>query len=387
MRKSRHSQLSRWAAWPKLIAFASLVMLFAACDLIDSGSKSTTPHVDTTDTNQTPDTIGVSGLTSSWIGTHLDSLKVTQSLAFRDGRLYVTHRHATTPGTAVIDTATGNIVEYYPHLIKPSGMAFTDSGHLVVGEGSWGQPGGISVINPVTKRIRQSVINFDQDNVVRAVDGRVYLFDRTASVVTGFTGNTPGINITLDVQTGANSNPYGIAVSGGKGYIARYNKASLLILSDVNALGGGTRDSIDLSVYAHAEGGGIPFMSAVVAHGGYILVALERWKSNYSAQDSGLVVVINAATKAIEKTITLNFKNPGAGVVKDGVWYIAALGAYGTNDGGVEKIDLAARTHAGTVVTEATLGGDVGSIAITGANSGYATYSTDFFATTRVKKF
>jgi hypothetical protein len=189
------------------------------------------------------------------------------------------------------------------------------------------------------------------------------------------------------VQTGANSNPYGLAVSGGKAYVARYNKSSLLILGDVNALGGGTRDSIDLSAYAHAEGGGIPFMSGVVAHGGYVFVTLERWKSNYSAQDSGLVVVVNAATKQIEKTITLKFKNPGGGVVKDGVWYIAGLGAYGTNDGGVEKIDLATRAHAGTVVTEATLGGDVGSIAITGPNAGYATYSTDFFATTRVKKF
>jgi len=329
----------------------------------------------------------VSGLTSTWIGVHRDSLKVAQTLAFRDGRLYVTHRHATTPGTAVIDTATGTIVEYYPHLLKPSGMAFTESGHLVVGEGTFGQPGGISVINPTTKRILQTVINFDQDNAVKAADGRVYLFDRTAGTVTGFTGNTPGQNITLNVQTGANSNPYGIAISGGKAYIPRYNLASLLILGDVNALGGGTRDSIDLSTYAHAEGGGIPFMSGVVAHGGYVLVTLERWKSNYSAQDSGLVVVINAATKQIEKTITLNFKNPGGGVVKDGVWYIAGLGSYLVNDGGVEKIDLATRTHAGTVVTEATLGGDVGSIAITGPNSGYATYSSDYFVTTRVKKF
>lgn len=362
----------------RFLPLALAALAFAGCDLIDSGDDNAPGAGDTT---------GVSGLTSDWVGKHRDSLTLAQSIAFRDGRLYVTHRHATAPGTAVVDTATGNIVEYYPHLLKPSDMAFTADGHLVVGEGSWGQPGAISIINPATKRIRQSVINLDQDNGIASDEGRVYLIDRTTGVVTGFAGNTPGLNITLDAQTGANSNPYGIAVSGGKAYIPRYNLSSLLILSDVNALGGGARDSINLSAYAHDSGAGIPRMALVAAHGGYVFVALQRYNASYSAQDSGLVVVINAATKAIDKTITLPFKNPNAAVVKDGAWYIAALGNYGAQDGGVVKIDLAARTLAGTVVTEAALGGDVGGVAITGANSGYATYSTDFFVTTRVKKF
>lgn len=362
----------------RFFPLALAVLAFAGCDLLDSGNDN--PAV-------VEDTAGVSGLTSSWIGTHRDSLTFAQSLAFRDGRLYVTHRHAATPGTAVIDTATGNIVEYYPHLLQPSGMAFTEAGHVVVGEGSWGQPGAISVINTESKRIRQSVINFDQDNVVNSVDGRVYLIDRTAGVITGFAGNTPGEGVTLNVQTGANSNPYGIAVSGGKAYIPRYNLASLLILGDVDALDGGARDSVDLSAYAHAGGGGIPFMSGVTAYGGRVFVTLERWKADYSEQDSGMVVVIDAATKAVEKVLTLPFRNPGSGTVRDGIWYLPAMGAYGVRDGGVVKIDLAARTVAGVAITEEEIGGDVGSIVITGANSGYATYSTDFFVTTRVKKF
>ncbi len=349
------------------------IAVFTGCDLFNPEDESS------------PE--GVSGLESSWIGQHRDSLKFAQSVAFQDGRLYVTNRHATTPGTAVIDTATGNIIAYYPQLLKPSGMTFTASGKLVVGEGSFGQPGGISVIDPSTTRIRQSVISFDQDNVVTSSDGRVYLFNRTLGVVTGFAGDTPGLKVTLNAQTGANSNPYGIAVSGGKGYIPRYNLSSLLILGDVTQLSGGARDSIDLSVYAETTAGGVPFMSLVAAQGGYVFVALQSFKADYSGQDSGLVVVINAATKVIEKTITLQFKNPSFGVVKDGVWYIAGLGDYLALDGGVEKIDLATRQYAGVVVTEATLGGDVGNLAITGTNAGYATYSSDFFTTTRVKKF
>lgn len=368
MKKSRfHSPSTLKAA----LAFAALAL--AGCDLFESDDK-TPPE-------------GVSGLESSWIGTPLDSLSVAQSIALHDGRLYVTHRHETDPGTAVVDTATGTVVEYYPHLLQPSGLTFTASGKVVVGEGSWGQPGGISVIDPDAKRIRQTVINFDQDNGVTTVDGRVYLIDRTLGVITGFTGDTPGENVTLDAQTGANSNPYGIAVSGGKGYVPRYNLSSLLVLGDVNDLSGGARDSIDLSAYAHDSAGGIPFMASVTAHDGYVFVALQRFKPDYSEQDSGLVVVIDAATNAIDKTIPLNFKNPGSGFVKDGMWYLSGLGSYLVEDGGVEKIDLAAREHAGVVVTEESLGGDVGRAVVTGEGTGYATYSSDFFETTRVRKF
>lgn len=353
-----------------------LALTFTACDLFDTdrGGASSDPE-------------GVSGLTSSWIGRTVDSLTFAQSLGLHEGRLYVTHRHATEPGTAVVDTATGTIIAYYPHRLQPAGIAFTAGGKAVVGEGTWNQPGGISVIDPATQRIRQTVINFDQDNSVTSVDGRTYLFDRTLGTVTGFTGDDPGRNVTLNVQTGANSNPYGIAVSGGKAYIPRYNQPTLLILGDVNALDGGARDSIDLSAYAHAGAAGVPFMALATAHDGYVFVALQRYKADYSEQDSGLVVVIHAATGAVEKTIGLNFKNPGSAFVQDGIWYIAGLGDYMAQDGGVEAIDLAARLHAGTVVTEASLGGDVGDVVITGAAAGYATVSSDFFVTTRVKKF
>lgn len=353
-----------------LIAVAILAL--TACDLFDSGDEKSR---------------SASGLESPWVGLHRDSLKAVQALALHEGLLYATNRDSLRPGTAAIDTASGLVVAYYPGILKPSGLAVTTSGKIIVGEGTWGQPGGISVIDPATKRIRQSVLAFDQDNGVVAAEGRVYLIDRTAGVVTGFAGDVPGKNVTLDAQTGPNSNPYGIAVAGGKAYIPRYNLSSLLILGDVNALDGGARDSIDLSAYAHAGAGGIPFMSGVTAYGGRVFVTLERWKADYSEQDSGMVVVIDAATKAVEKVLTLPFRNPGSGTVRDGIWYLPAMGAYGVRDGGVVKIDLAARTVAGVAITEEEIGGDVGSLAITGEDAGYVAWSPDFFYTTRVKKF
>src|SRR5690606_4869547 len=97
------------ASTPKA-TLALAALLLAGCDLFDPGANS--PQ-------------GVAGLESSGVGVHRDSLKAAQSRALHDGLLYVTHRHAAEPGPAVVDTATGLIVAYYPHLLQPSGIAFT----------------------------------------------------------------------------------------------------------------------------------------------------------------------------------------------------------------------------------------------------------------------
>jgi hypothetical protein len=322
---------------------------------------------------------------SAWYGMPLDSLQGASALLIHDGRLLVANRSATKPGVAVVDTATGLIKTYYRELLPPSSMAATAGGRVIIAETDYVQ-GAVSVLDPAGRTIQTSVISFGSDNGVAAADGKVFLFNRTTGVVTGFTGNTPGQGVVLDVQTGAGSNPYGIAVTGGKAYIPRYNLKSLLILGDVNQVGGGARDSIDLSAYAKDTASGAPRMSLVAAHGGYVFVALQRLNHQYATLDTSLLVVINASTKAIEKTIPLNFRNPIAGTVKDGVWYITGISGYGDVLGGVEKIDLVTRLHAGSVVTEATLGADVFDFVPGGTGTGYASYSSDFGFTTKVRK-
>jgi len=332
---------------------------------------------------------GVSGTESSWIGKSIDSLTAAGAFELRGGRLFVSNGDSAAPGVAAIDAATGLISEYYPMTLPPAGLAFTADGHLVVTATDY-VSGSVSVIDPSAKRIRQDVLPFGSDAGISAVDGKVYLFDRSSGAVTGFAGNTPGQGITLDVQAGAGSNPYDIAVSGGKAYITRYNSKSLLILGDVNALGGGTRDSIDLSAYVSKTPidtpASAPRMASAVAHGGYVFVTLQRLNYKYAAKDTSLVVVINAATKTIEKTIPLRFRNPVSAAVLDGQLYIAGIAGYGDLLGGVEKIDLATRAHAGTVLTEVTLAADVFGFVPAGGNSGYVSYSNDYGFHTRIKK-
>ncbi len=114
-------------------------------------------------------------------------------------------------------------------------------------------------------------------------------------------------------------------------------------------------------------------------------MTLQRLTASYSANDTSLVIVINASTKAVT-TIPLHFKNPISAHVVGNIWYISCLAGYGDQLGGVEKIDLSARTNAGVVVTEATLGADVFDFVPTNDHAGYAAVSTDFGSTTRLKK-
>jgi hypothetical protein len=116
-------------------------------------------------------------------------------------------------------------------------------------------------------------------------------------------------------------------------------------------------------------------MSLVTAHGGNVFVALQRFDHQWDI-DTSLVLVIDAATRAITDTIPLLFRNPVTASVHDGIWYVGGVAGYGDLEGGIERIDLATRTHAGELVTEETLGGDISSYVSTGADQGYAVILT-----------
>ncbi len=344
---------------PRIGLLGATALLLSACNLFDSGPSGNS---------------GVSGTNSAWVGKSVDSLTDVSGLAYRDGILYAGNRHASEPGVAAVDVSTGIITAYYPQLLPPTSLAFTADGHVVVTETDYVE-GGVSVIDPVAGRIRQSVGSIGSDPSVAAADGRVYLLDRSIGVVTGFEGNRPGRNITLDVQAGPNSNPYGVAIAGGKAWIPRYNSTHLLIV-DPDAIDGGARDSIDLSAYSRDSSTNVPRMSLVAAHGGNVFVALQRLDHQWQANDTSLVLVIDAATRTITDTIPLNFRNPIAASVHDGVWYIAGVAGYGDLEGGVEKIDLATRTHTGDLATEESFGGDMSSYVATGVDQGYAVILT-----------
>lgn len=342
----------------------------------------------------------VSITVSRWIGLPVDSIKnAMQLLVNRSipiginghvvrppeyGNLYVANRSSTKPGILLVDTATSKIRAYYAEQLPPESMVFTSSGSLVVTETNYAQ-GSVSVFN---ESGRTFTMSFGSDNAVASAIGRTYLIDHTTGVVTGFQGETPNQDVMLNVQTGANSNPSDVASSDNRVYVTRYNSKSLLVLDGLT-LGGGVRDSIDLSQFSsHHPADTIastPRMAWVTAHNGYLFVALQRLSYNYSARDTAVVVVISPGSKQIIATIPLHFKNPISAHVVGGMWYLTGIANY-DQSGGVEKIDLDQQKHGGEILSAQSLSADVFDFAPTGDHSGFVSYSTDYGITTKVKK-
>ncbi len=333
------------------------------------------------------DTFTGSAPDSSWTGASIDSIQYASQILLYNGQLIVGNRSAAKPGTAVIDTATGKISAYYDEALAPSAMAITSDNNIVITEASIDySQGAVSVLDPSAKLLQKSAISFGSDNFADTAGGRTYLFDRTTGAVTGFTGHEPNQNIAFNVQVG--SNLYDIAVSGGRAFVSRYNSKSLLVL-DATKSDGGVRDSIDLSAYVSHHPidtiASVPRMAWVTAYNGYVFVALERLNYNYLDLDTSLVVVINASTKQVVSTIPLLYKNPISAHAVGTTWYITGVAGY-DQSGGVEKIDLANRVNAGSVVSAQSLSADIFDFAAAGAHSGYVAYSTDYGVTTKVKK-
>ena len=322
----------------------------------------------------------------NWVGLPQDSIRSAGTLMMFGGNLFVANRDSASPGVAVIDTATGKISAYYSEQLPPMNMVLTQDSNLIIMETNYRQ-GAVSVLNLSTKSFQKSLASFGSDNFADTADGKVFLFDHATGVVTGFTGHVPNQNVTFNVQAG--SNPYDIAISNNRAFIPRYNSKSLLVL-DATQLGGGIRDSIDLSAYvSHVPSdtaASTPNMAWVTAYNGYVFVALQRLDyTGYQARDTSLIVVINASTRQVTSTIPLHFKNPIAAHVVNGMWYVAGISNY-DQSGGVEKIDLSGKSNLGSIVTAQNLNGDVFDFVSTGAHSGYAAYSTDYGHTTRLKK-
>jgi len=323
-----------------------------------------------------------------FIGKSVDSIQFASQLLVYNGQLLVGNRSAVTPGTAVIDTSTGLISAYYGELLPPSSMAVTSDSEIVITETNYTQ-GAVSVLNLSTKELQKSVITFSSDNFVDTAGGRTYLFDHTTGAVTGFTGHEPNANIVFNAQTGGSgSDPYDIAVSGGLAFIPRYDQKSLLVLNPA-LLNGGTPDSIDLSSYvdtAKADSAFLPRMAWATAYNGFIFVALQRLNVDYAAQDTSLVVVINAATKQVTSVIPLHFKNPISAHVVGSSWYLTSVANY-DQTGGVEKIDLSQLVTTSTALIAAdTMKADLYDFVPTGSHSGFVAYSTDYGVMTQVKK-
>jgi len=183
------------------------------------------------------------------------------------------------------------------------------------------------------------------------------------------------------------SNPFDVAVSGGKAWVTLASASYLQAFNPTTcALG----DKVDLSAYQQA-GELSSNASAIVASGDTLLVLVQRLKSEVSAAGwtmlnptlPGLLVRIDARTASVLDTIQLLYRNPAAAILHKGKLYVAGSGNLmdaTTSDAtrGLEVVDLAtAKTT--SLADGVALGGGAAAIALDEASgvlytSVYAAY-------------
>jgi hypothetical protein len=174
-----------------------------------------------------------------------------------------------------------------------------------------------------------------------------------------------------EYSVGAGTNLQDIAVvSSERAYVSRMGEATLLV---VHPLDGAQLDEIDLSAYADADG--LPEPAGLVHLDGKVYVLLLRL-ANLLATDYSLMLVLDAASGAIEDEIELSASNP-SGVLRYsepiGALVLVEPGDFGNHDdGGIELYYPATGELSGLVIDEQALGGDAVDAVILSETKGYA---------------
>lgn len=180
-------------------------------------------------------------------------------------------------------------------------------------------------------------------------------------------------------------NPYDIAVlAPDRAYVVLYNLPRLLI---VNPATGALRGSVDLSMFAGADG--IPEAATINVTGGRAWVTLQQLDrpGGYTAPARSTLVAVDtatdtladldAATAGVQASVQLTFGNPGSTALSpDGrLLLVASVGNFGSNtDGGIDMVD----TTTGRVLRSlpaSTLGGDPSSVVFVSATEAWAALS------------
>ena len=247
--------------------------------------------------------------------------------------------------------------------------------------------GNMGLYNITDSSVYKNLLSIYSDNDIRAYDGSIYVLERygkdniikiTGSVIADST-------VAYEKNIGASVNIQDVAfVSSTKAYVTQYGSSQVAIFNPSTGTKAAT--GIDLSAFnaVAPNPATVPYMSREQYYDGKVYVSCQRLGvaaggAYPSVDDTSKIAVIDAATDAVVKAINLVYKNPQEMSLCNGKLYVAGVGLYGVNDGGIECIDLATGLNTGSVVDEAALHGDVSSLIVISDTKGYAVVATPAF--------
>lgn len=244
--------------------------------------------------------------------------------------------------------------------------------------------GSFSTIDIATQTATKDIAPIHSDAVAVYRKGKVYVVNRLGQDNITVLDPMDNFNVLKQFSTGNGSNPYDIEfLSDIKAYVSRYGINSILRVNPEDGIEIGT---IDLSSLAD-DNDSIPEMAYMLLKDDELYVAIQRLDRNAWFAPTGIsyLAVVDTNTDTLEKTITLTGTNPIEDLVyneaTDGI-LVAEVGSYGAQDGGIEKINTSTNTAEGFIITEETLGGDIGPFVIASETKGYVIVTDSSFNTT-----
>ena len=202
------------------------------------------------------------------------------------------------------------------------------------------------------------------DVVVAAFGSTLFTLDRSDAVVTAYAGGQiDASHLLWQTNVGTGTEPYAVLADASSYWV---------VLNGVNSMAklgtdGKSTGTVDLS--SQKSDSGTANAAVGTLWNGYLVVGLQRL-NGWTPSSTSRVVLIDTATGAIAKSIDLPFANPQTiSVFEDKVW-LACVGNWYSEDGGLVEVDLSQGT-ARTVVTEAQAGGDISGFEAAGPLRGY----------------
>ena len=241
--------------------------------------------------------------------------------------------------------------------------------------------GSLSVHDLAPRSAHCDVASVNSDASLRWYDGLLYVVNRFGA--DNIQVVDPATYATLRQFTvGNGANPHDIAfASPTRAYVTRFDTNDLWV---VNPATGAHTGTVSLAGFADADGS--PEMDRMIMVGPLLFVSLERIDRNngYGPADTALVAVVDTRADTLVdcdpgrpgvQAIALKLRNPFTTFQFDPATsrlLIGCVGAFGVQDGGIERVDPVNLASEGVAITEAALGGDVNDVVWGGAAKSWA---------------
>jgi hypothetical protein len=248
-----------------------------------------------------------------------------------------------------------------------------------------GSFGTVSFDDPPVVTPVSSQRHVNSDAIGRLFAGLIYGVNRFFGDNIPIIDPAQGFGTTRQCLTGGGSNPQDIAfLNADKAYVSLGGGTEVLVVDPTPAADCADfiKDRIDLAQFADADGNPELYQMAIV--GERLFVGLQKLDRNnfFVPAGNGSLAVIDTATDEVMDEIVLTGSNPfgqtkGIPVV-DGELIVGQVGFFGTNDGGIERVNLVSGPE-GFFITEADLGAEIVDFIVLSHSEAYAVLSHSDF--------